>query len=448
MSGRLAGASLVLTLLEWPDEAVPENRTITGRIRIGRQHSPPHQSDWRLADSRQMLSRLHCEIAPQDGAWRLTDHSKHGTFVNEQHQPVGLRGQELRAGDRVRLGDYVIEVRPGVSAGDTVFRDQTEDGGSSWQVPPVNFWEEARAQKQAPPPPERARPWSDQDEQEADNAVPVGGLKLPDDWMLEKDAPPQARPRPPAPLPEPDSSEIAPPPPARPPSASPDRMRGPPEPDALMAAFLRGAGLRDLATEDPVRMMEQVGAAMRALVAGLQQVRASRAVIKREFRIAESVFQPREKDNPLRDVLHEEEALRALLSGRFMPADAIEDVLSRVRLHELALVAAMRDAAESLVESLGPARIAAAAEANGGGGLLADRRRARAWEAYLVLHKQTADALADDFDSVFGKTLARAYERVVQQARADDEPPPRPLPAGRAAKPQQKPGSKKNGFPR
>jgi type VI secretion system protein ImpI/type VI secretion system protein len=175
--------------------------------------------------------------------------------------------------------------------------------------------------------------------------------------------------------------------------------------------------------------MEQAGAAMRALVAGLQKVRVSRAALKREFRIAETTFQVKQLDNPLRDILNEEEALRALLSGRFAADDAVTDVLKRVRLHELALVAAMRDAAEGLIEALSPARVAASTRLPEQSALLPDRRKARAWEAYEALHRRVAEAMGDDFDSAFGKTFARAYEKVVEQARDDAEIPsatPRP----------------------
>ena len=35
------------------------------------------------------------------------------------------------------------------------------------------------------------------------------------------------------------------------------------------------------------------------------------------------------------------------------------------------------------------------------------------FEHYATVHARTVEALSDDFDSVFGKAFARAYERVV-----------------------------------
>ena len=52
--------------------------------------------------------------------------------------------------------------------------------------------------------------------------------------------------------------------------------------------------------------------------------------------------------------------------------------------------------------------------------LYAAQKKARAWDAYEALHTRTLQALADDFDSVFGKAFARAYERSLQEVSAKD----------------------------
>jgi predicted component of type VI protein secretion system len=48
------------------------------------------------------------------------------------------------------------------------------------------------------------------------------------------------------------------------------------------------------------------------------------------------------------------------------------------------------------------------------------RRKARAWDAYAALHARTVQALADDFDSVFGKAFARAYEHSLHEVSAKE----------------------------
>ena len=46
------------------------------------------------------------------------------------------------------------------------------------------------------------------------------------------------------------------------------------------------------------------------------------------------------------------------------------------------------------------------------------QKKARAWEAFAALHKSVTQALSDDFDSVFGKAFARAYEQAIDKLGA------------------------------
>jgi predicted component of type VI protein secretion system len=52
--------------------------------------------------------------------------------------------------------------------------------------------------------------------------------------------------------------------------------------------------------------------------------------------------------------------------------------------------------------------------------LLPAQKKARAWDSYEALYAKTVQALADDFDSVFGKAFARAYERALDDVAAKD----------------------------
>jgi type VI secretion system FHA domain protein len=102
------------------------------------------------------------------------------------------------------------------------------------------------------------------------------------------------------------------------------------------------------------------------------------------------------------------------------PHEAVADALRDIRLHELASMAAMQTAVRSVLEGLDPAKLRAAAEQGGGMTLLPAQKKARAWDAYEALHGKTVQALADDFDSVFGKAFARAYERSLQDVSAKE----------------------------
>ncbi len=129
-------------------------------------------------------------------------------------------------------------------------------------------------------------------------------------------------------------------------------------------------------------------------------------------------------NNPLKFSAGDEDAVASLLgAGRrtdMAPDEAVADALRDIRLHELASMAAMQAAVRSVLDGLEPAKLRASAE-QGGLTLLPAQRKARAWDAYEALHARTVQALSDDFDSVFGKAFARAYERALQEVSAKEQ---------------------------
>jgi len=222
---------------------------------------------------------------------------------------------------------------------------------------------------------------------------------------------------PPAPAPRPVAAPVRPAPPAAPPSAAlPTAADG-----ALLAAFLQGAEMSDVTPADPAAMMRNLGEAFRTLVGGLRAVLIARASIKSEFRIEQTMIRAR-GNNPLKFSAGDDDALAALLgAGRrtdMTAAAAVADALKDIRLHELASMAAMQTAVRSLLDGLDPAKLRAQAEQGGGLSVLPAQRKARAWDSYEALHARTVQALADDFDSVFGKAFARAYERSLDEVAA------------------------------
>ena len=188
----------------------------------------------------------------------------------------------------------------------------------------------------------------------------------------------------------------------------------------LLARFLAGVGLPDAKPGDPGATMKRLGEAFRALVAGLRSVLIARASIKSEFRIDQTMFRAR-GNNPLKFSADDDDAVAALLGvGRrtgMTPAQAIADVLRDIELHELASMAAMQSAVRAVLDGLGPDRLRAEAD-QGGMALLPVQRKARAWDTYEARHAKTVQALSDDFDSVFGKAFARAYEEAMADLAA------------------------------
>jgi type VI secretion system protein ImpI/type VI secretion system protein len=193
--------------------------------------------------------------------------------------------------------------------------------------------------------------------------------------------------------------------------------------DALLAAFLAGAGISGARPENPEALMQALGSAFRATVSGIRQALIARASIKGEFRIEQTMIRSR-GNNPLKFSADDDDALSALLGlGRrvdMKPDAAVADALRDMRLHELATMAAMQEAVRALLAQLNPAGLRAEAEQGGGLSLLPAQKKARAFEAYEKLHENITRALADDFDRVFGKSFARAYEIALRDISARD----------------------------
>ena len=116
-------------------------------------------------------------------------------------------------------------------------------------------------------------------------------------------------------------------------------------PDALLVAFLEGAGMSGAKPENAETTMRALGAAFRATVSGIRQALIARASIKGEFRIEQTMIRAR-GNNPLKFSADDDDALSALLgTGRRMdmkPDAAVADALRDMRLHELATMAAMQ----------------------------------------------------------------------------------------------------------
>lgn len=187
--------------------------------------------------------------------------------------------------------------------------------------------------------------------------------------------------------------------------------------DILLRALLQGAGIPDASPRDPEQSLRALGAAFRAMITGLREVQRARRTVRGGFRIAQTAW----TENPLKLAVNEDDALEALLgAGRrsaMPPARAVEEVLKEIVLHEVATVAAMQEAVRTLLASLSPDKLREIAEQGAGLTVLPAQRKARAWDTYEATHARVTAALQDDFDSVFGRAFARAYERVMAEQK-------------------------------
>ena len=350
---------LTLRVMRGPGPVLPEPRQIeTGECNIGRGE----ENDWVLDDPNRHLSKRHCTLSFRGGRWLLVDHSTNGTFINRSPQPLG-RGQvrNLRDGDRIRIGEYEIEIR--LAEDETIYSkagdwlSRATIGGMSSDPITQNPFRPAGGPASAPVFAHRD-PISDTTDRGARGTQ-------------------QRTPPPHSPVAEP------------------------------IAALMAGAALRD-AGNPGADEMRSLGGALRVLVAGLRGAVIARGETRQAFRIKQAI--PREGGGEPPEVIgHEDDLLRLLLGvGRrdgACPSDILMHATRDLARHEAASRAGVAAGVAALLEHLSPSHMAA-----GAGKDLALQAKARAWDSMVALHAATSAHPLSGIDSVFGRAFARAYE--------------------------------------
>lgn len=461
--------TLTLTVLRHPEYGSAEQRHVPGTsLTIGRGA----ECDWALPDPLKSLSRRHCQLECVGGAWQVRDLSSNGTFVNQAASAIGRDAvHALQSGDRIRLGDYEIEVRisspeantafsrtagPGIAA--NPFGDVAPRGFAAVRLPGLDDPLPGAAPRGREPSIQSFGAMPDHAAASAEAFVPPPAAPssrppakpiVPDDWYLPSasatpaapvadspwSAPPAATPPPPPSLPPavptPPAAPVfehpapaAPVPPARVPdvelpavvpAAAPAGASG--SLVSAIATLMAGgqlppdAALR--ASADPETALRNAGALLRTAVGGIRGLLIARGSLKREFRIEQTLLRPKE-NNPLKFAPSDEHALTVLLDPRTSAVPAVQEAIRDLTLHQIAVLAATQAAARALLDQLDPAELEAE---DPGGGLFSDSLEKRLWEAYKRRHAKLIEQFEDDFESAFGKSFARAYEQAVQ----DDE---------------------------
>lgn len=460
--------TIALSIVRSPEPGPVERFRAQGpEVTVGRD---PDKCDWVLPDPRRTLSRTHFRLEQLAGAWQVRDLSANGTFLNAELEPIGREClRPLRRGDRLRLGDYEIEVilQPeaapaGHGAYDPPDRSEAIPRAGSFAgvrlpglddpSPPGGFAPlDARAPRSDASPfgalPDHSPATSDAFRPPPAVAPAGDAAAAPDDWFRSMLMPSVRRPAPAPPPAAVDPSAFEPtarPPVGPAPSAAfeapaawsparvvPETPPGPIDvplqlvPAAAAAQPLPGSTLTSLrvlmaaaglaadslprAAQDPDPVLRQAGALLQASIAGLRALLIARSLVKREFRIEQTVLRPKE-NNPLKFASSDEQALAALLDPRGEGLQAVQQAIGDLTEHEVAVMSATQAAARAMLEGLSPAALEAE---DPGGGMLPGAMEKRLWAAYKRRYAMLLAQLEDDFDSAFGTAFARAYEQAV-----------------------------------
>ena len=201
----------------------------------------------------------------------------------------------------------------------------------------------------------------------------------------------------------------------------------PQEPDALLKAFLQGAGVPQLAMAGPLtpETMHTVGQLLRASTQGMLDLLLARALLKREFHADVTIIAARE-NNPLKFSPTVEVALEHLLlprgPGFKTPVDAITDACDDLRAHQFGFMAGMRAALEGVLCRFDPALLERRLASNGlVDSVLPMHRKARLWEQFAGLYAEINREAQEDFMALFGKEFLRAYQSQLDQLDKRDQ---------------------------
>jgi type VI secretion system protein len=187
---------------------------------------------------------------------------------------------------------------------------------------------------------------------------------------------------------------------------------------ALIDALIEGLGIEPAAVSDvePADLARLVGAMLREATQGAMAALRSRAMTKRETRMAMTMIEERD-NNPLKFFPDADRALAQMLGARdngyLPPQDAMRAAFRDIQAHELAMVAGMRAALAHAMERIDPSAIERSLDPPRGLDALIGNRRARLWQRFVETWEHVAhDAgdAGDDIQQSFGEPFGRAYQ--------------------------------------
>ncbi|MEM5404003.1 type VI secretion system-associated FHA domain protein TagH [Paraburkholderia unamae] len=183
----------------------------------------------------------------------------------------------------------------------------------------------------------------------------------------------------------------------------------------VLDALLEGLGIApaDVAHLSAPEVARLTGALLREATEGTMSVLRSRAVARREARMAMTMIEARD-NNPLKFFPDADRALTQMLGARgrgyLAPDEALRAAYRDIQAHELALVAGMRAAFDDAMARIEPAAIERSLDAPAGLEALVGNRRARLWQRFVKTWEQVSRDAGDDFQQRFGEPFGRAYQ--------------------------------------
>ncbi len=204
--------------------------------------------------------------------------------------------------------------------------------------------------------------------------------------------------------------------PKRKPRPSAKSDRAPTGAQAKLARLLvdsMGLDGKNLSAGEHVEITEQVGELMPVIVQGMMNILRSRASIKNEFRMSVTTIQPVE-NNPLKFSADTQEALENMFVRKSKaykgPVEAFSESFDAIAEHQVAIIAGIRAAFESMLEQFNPQSLEHQFDKHSKGVAIPGMQKVRYWTQYEAHYQSVIDNMEQSFQSLFGDEFVRAYE--------------------------------------
>lgn len=365
---------------------------------IGRLDS----NDWSLPDPERFVSSRHAMVRYQDGAFCLEDVSTNGTFLNAPDRAVSKSEPvRLQDGDRLFIGDYEIMVQliegsaPAAASGPAPIQaPPPAESGPLGTVDPLAL---IGVGASAPGAPAVSQP---------EPLVPAAAAAA---AVRVAQAAPVGRPA--------SIARIA---PAEPPAASSTSHADKGSAAGLEQGaydLLTALGLDARAVEPAIA--GQLGAIVRAVVEGMIEVLRARAEVKNNFRMSMTSVRIVE-NNPLKFSLDADDALHNLFvkrnPGYLGPVEAFREGFQDIAFHELAMLAGIRAAYQSMVAKFSPAHLEETYAGNlKRSSVLPIGGRPKLWDMYCAQFGNIEKDSEGSFQLLFGEEFAKAYHKQLER---------------------------------
>ncbi len=194
------------------------------------------------------------------------------------------------------------------------------------------------------------------------------------------------------------------------------------ERSSVIDAFLEGAGLppEALGGMTPEETARDLGRLVRAAVEGAREILATRAMVKAELRVDQTIIQA-VSNNPMKFAPDVQRCLAAMVGqpppGFLAGSAAMTQSMDDIQRHELALVAALNGVFGNLTERLDPEAIMTKVRAESSlNTILPYAREARCWALYVEQYQALQATDADNTGGSLLAPLAAAYARQLRRA--------------------------------